>query len=153
MSTTYLGLGSNLGDKRENIKKTLALISERVGEILTFSDFYETEPWGYASSETYVNVAVKVETKLLPGELISVTQQIEQESGRDKKTSCGEYHDRVIDIDILLYDKLIVHSPVLTIPHSLMHLRRFVLQPLADIAPNEVHPIFKKTIVGLLNAQ
>ena len=141
MSTVYLGLGSNLGDKHENIKKAITLISERVGEILALSDFYETEPWGYDSSETYINAAVKTETILLPEEILSVTQEIEREAGRSKKTSCGEYHDRIIDIDILLYDDLILQTPDLTIPHPLMHIRQFVLQPLFEIAPDVVHPV------------
>ena len=150
MPVLYIGLGSNLGDKRGNIKKALALISERVGVILALSDFYETEPWGYDSTEQYINVTVKVETKLLPEELLFLSQKIEQETGRNKKTSCGEYHDRVIDIDILLYDNQILQTPDLSIPHPLMHLRQFVLQPLSEIAPDIVHPVLNKTIEELL---
>ena len=141
MSVIYLGLGSNLGDRHENIKRALSLISERVGEILALSSFYETEPWGYDSPNSYINAAVKVETQLPPEELLSITQEIERETGRNKKTSCGEYHDRTIDIDILLYDDLKIQTPELTIPHPLMHQRQFVLQPLSEIVPNIVHHV------------
>ncbi len=146
MSFVYLGLGSNLGDKQKNIKKALTLIAERVGEILALSDFYETHPWGYDSSEIYLNAVAKVETELKPEELLVVTQEIERKTGRREKTVNGEYHDRIIDIDILLYGDLIVHTPKLTIPHPLMHQRIFVLQPLFEIAPDVVHPVLGKTI-------
>jgi 2-amino-4-hydroxy-6-hydroxymethyldihydropteridine pyrophosphokinase len=138
MPVIYLGLGSNLGDKHENIKNALLLISERVGEILALSSFYETEPWGYNSTKSYINAAVKIKTALLPEELLSVTQEIERELGREKKSSCGEYHDRIIDIDILLYDNLKIRTPELTIPHPLMYKRLFVMQPLAEIAPHDI---------------
>ena len=138
MPVTYLGLGSNLGDRQENIKKALTLISERVGEILALSSFYETEPWGYYSLKSYINAVVKVETVLLPEYLLSVIQEIERELGREKKTSCGEYHDRTIDIDILLYDNLKIRTPKLIIPHPLMNKRLFVMQPLMEIAPNDI---------------
>ena len=151
MSTVFLGLGSNLGDKRKNIEKAITLISERVGEILALSDFYETEPWGYASTNSYINAAVKAETMLLPEELLSVAQEIEKESGRDKKTSSGDYLDRIIDIDILLYDDLILQTPFLTIPHPLMHKRLFVLQPLFEIAPDVLHPVSGKTITEIVS--
>ena len=151
MPSVYLGLGSNLGDKRENIKKALAIITERVGNILTLSGFYETQPWGYDSSETYLNVAVGIETDLKPEELLFVTQDIERVTGRREKTTRGEYHDRIIDIDILLYDNLILQTPELTIPHPLMHLRDFVLMPLSEIAPEKVHPVSGKTIAELCN--
>ena len=151
MSIVYLGLGSNLGDKQKNIEKALTLISERVGEILALSDFYETDPWGYDSTNSYINAAVKAETMLNPEELLSVTQEIEQETGRDKKTSCGDYHDRIIDIDILLFDNLILQTPDMTIPHSLMHKRLFVLQPLCEIAPDMLHPVSGKTITEIVS--
>jgi 2-amino-4-hydroxy-6-hydroxymethyldihydropteridine diphosphokinase len=147
-----LGLGSNLGDKRKNIKEALALITERVGNILALSGFYETSPWGYDSPEKYLNAVMKVETELKPEELLFVTQDIERKIGRREKTVNGKYHDRIIDIDILLYDDLIMHTPKLTIPHSLMHQRMFVLQPLFEIAPDVVHPILGKTIADIYKA-
>ena len=146
MSTAYLSLGSNLGDKRRNIDGALALISERVGEVRTLSGFYETQSWGYESAELFLNVAVGVETGLNPTALLAMTQAIEREAGRQLKTFNGQYGDRTIDIDILLYDDLIINTPDLTIPHRLMHLRAFVLQPLTEIAPDVIHPVFKKSI-------
>ena len=155
MSSVYLGLGSNQGGKLENIKKAVTLISERVGDILALSGFYKTQPWGYTSSEIYLNAAVWINTMLNPESLLSVTQDIEREVGRKEKTTTDGYHDRIIDIDILLYNDLIIQTECLTIPHPLMHQRLFVLQPLSEIAPDFVHPVFGKTIAelcGLLNA-
>ena len=149
MSSVYLGLGSNLGGKQGNIKKALALITERVGDILALSGFYETHPWGYDSSETYINTAVGIETKLNPEELLHITQGIERELGRKEKTIGGKYCDRVIDIDILLYDNLILHTTELIIPHPLIHQRVFVLQPLSEIAPDFIHPVSGRTIIEL----
>ena len=149
VSTVYLCLGSNLGDKQTHIKKALALITERAGAILSLSGFYETQPWGYDSPETYQNVAVAIQTDLDPVTLLSVTQSIEREVGRQHKTIGGAYHDRVIDIDILLYDDLLLQSPTLTIPHPLMHRRSFVLQPMNEIAPHIIHPVLQKTVTEL----
>jgi 2-amino-4-hydroxy-6-hydroxymethyldihydropteridine diphosphokinase len=142
----YLGLGSNLGDREKNIKKALALIAERAGDILALSDGYETPPWGYESSETYLNMVAAIKTTLEPEELLRATQRIERDTGRTEKTLDGRYHDRPIDIDILLYDDLVIQTPELTIPHPLMHRRSFVLKPLCDIAPFLVHPVLKQTI-------
>ena len=149
MYSVYLGLGSNLGDKHENIKKAVTLIAERVGDVLTLSGFYETEPWGYDSMETYTNAAVGIETTLSPEGLLSVTKDIEREMGRCEKTTDGKYCDRIIDIDILLYDNLILQTPELTIPHPLMHLRQFVMRPLSEIAPDIVHPVLQKVVAKL----
>lgn len=149
MSVVYLSLGSNLGDRRIHIKNALAQINERAGAVLALSNFFETQPWGYLSQEMYLNVAVSVRTNLTPEALLTVTQEIEQQLGRHEKTVNGEYRDRVIDIDILLYDDLILQTPSLTIPHPLIHQRAFVLQPLAEIAPHIIHPVLGKTIAML----
>ena len=149
MSVVYLGIGSNLGDRRRNIDGVIALLSERVGEVRALSGFYETQPWGYDSEELFLNVTVEVETGMSPAELLVVTQTIERDAGRQIKTVNAEYHDRTIDIDILLFDDLIINTPELTIPHPLMHLRAFVLHPLTEIAPHAVHPVLRKSIEEL----
>lgn len=148
----YLGLGSNLGDKRNNLLQAVALISERVGRVVCLSRFYETEPWGYASNNTYLNAALGVETSLSPLEVLSITQTIERDLGRLKKSMNREYSDRPIDIDLLLMDDLEVQTDVLTLPHPLMHERLFVLEPLVEIVPTVVHPVLKKSICELYNS-
>ena len=151
MSLVYLGLGSNLGDKRKSIKKALALIEKMVGDIIAHSGLYETQPWGYDSLEVFLNMAVGVETNLKPEELLLVTENIERKIGRRKKSVTHKYQDRIIDIDILLYDNLILQTPKLIIPHPLMHRREFVLKPMLEIAPDFIHPVSGKTIAELYN--
>ena len=149
MAIAYLALGTNIGNKRRNMITAAALLAERVGDVLALSGFYETEPWGFQSENTFLNAALQLETSLSPLELLKATQQIEVEMGRTQKSN-GTYHDRIIDIDILLYDDLILQTPELTLPHPLMQDRRFVMEPLLEIAPNMVHPVFKKTVVSLM---
>ena len=149
MAIAYLALGTNIGNRRRNMITAAALLAERVGDVLALSGFYETEPWGFQSENTFLNAALRLETFLSPLELLKATQQIEAEMGRTQKSN-GTYHDRIIDIDILLYDDLILQTPELTLPHPLMQDRRFVMEPLLEIAPNVVHPVFKKTIVSLI---
>lgn len=135
MATLYLSLGTNLGDRQKNLFLALELIGREVGTVLSASDIIETEPWGFDSSNRFLNMAVKVETHLQPLEVLHTTQEIERKLGRTHKTTAGEYHDRPIDIDILLYDDLVMNTPELTIPHPLMHERQFVMKPLLQIAP------------------
>lgn len=149
MAIAYLALGTNIGNKRRNMITAAALLTERVGDVLALSGFYETEPWGFQSENTFLNAALQLETSLSPLELLKATQQIEVQMGRTQKSN-GTYHDRIIDIDILLYDDLILQTPELTLPHPLMQDRRFVMEPLLEIAPNVVHPVFKKTVVSLM---
>ena len=150
MAEVYLGLGTNLGDKEANLNMAMEEISKRVGEITSLSAYYLTEPWGFDSQNTFLNAVCKVCTTFSPSEVLSITQSIEKDLGRMKKSIDGQYSDRPMDIDILLYDDVIINTPELSIPHPLMHKRLFVLQPLAAIAPQVVHPIFKKSISQLL---
>ena len=149
MAIAYLALGTNIGNKRRNMITAAALLAERVGDVLALSGFYETEPWGFQSENTFLNAALPLDTSLSPLELLKATQEIEIEMGRTQKSN-GAYHDRIIDIDILLYEDLVLQTPELTLPHPLMHERLFVMEPLAEIAPNVIHPVFKKPVISLL---
>ena len=149
MINAYLGLGSNLGDKRQLLITATALLAERAGDMLALSGFYETVPWGYQSVHSFLNRVVHVKTLLSPHELLAATQQIEREMGRTTKSKDQQYVDRTIDIDIIMYDKVILHTPDLVLPHPLLHKRLFVLQPLSEIAPDLIHPEFRKTVMEL----
>ena len=134
----YLGLGSNLGDREAVLLQAIKLIDERVGQVLRHSSFIETEPWGFESTNRFLNAAVCCETALTPREVLQVTQQIERDLSKRKRHATKRqkeinYQDRPIDIDILLYDDLIVDEPDLKIPHPLMHQREFVMRPLNEI--------------------
>jgi len=148
MALVYLGLGTNIGNKRKNMVTAAALLAERAGDVLSLSSFYETEPWGFASENTFLNAALELETDCSPMELLRLTQQIEREMGRTQKSD-GSYHDRIIDIDILLYGNEVVHHGDLVVPHPLMQQRLFVMQPLAEIAPSLVHPVLQKSMYDL----
>lgn len=133
MHVVYLGLGSNLGDKQQHIARAIQLLNEQVGEVLRQSELYVSEPWGFVSAHHFVNACVCCATSLSPREVLTATQRIERSMGRTRKSHDGVYHDRIIDIDILLYDDLQINEPGLTIPHPLMHLRDFVMIPLRSI--------------------
>lgn len=148
MASVYLGLGTNIGNKRKNMVTAAALLAERAGDVLSLSSFYETEPWGFDSENTFLNAALELETSCSPMELLRLTQQIEQEMGRTQKSD-GSYHDRIIDIDILLYGNEIIHTEELVVPHPLMQQRLFVMQPLAEMAPSLVHPVLQKSMYEL----
>ncbi|MGL5317891.1 MAG: 2-amino-4-hydroxy-6-hydroxymethyldihydropteridine diphosphokinase [Bacteroidales bacterium] len=135
----FLGLGTNLGNLEQNLNKAIEEIEKRVGKVISQSAFYRTEPWGFDSPHTFLNAVLCIETLLQPKDLLHETQHIEKHLGRTKKSN-GSYSDRIIDIDILLYDDLILESETLTIPHPLLHHRDFVLIPLCEIAPNLHHP-------------
>ena len=132
----YLSLGSNLGDREDMLHRAIALIEERVGTVQRVSTFIETEPWGFQSEHPFLNAAVMVRTTLSPIECLDRTQQIERELGRKKKSKGGVYHDRPIDIDLLLYGDLHLSTPRLTLPHPHMQERDFVMIPLREILPS-----------------
>ena len=129
----YLGLGSNLGDCRKNLERAIRLIGDRVGLVTRQSSFIETEPWGFESPHKFMNAVILCETTRSPREVLLLTQQIERDMGRMKKSVSGGYADRAIDIDILLYDDVTIDEPDLKIPHPLMHQRDFVMIPLKEV--------------------
>lgn len=133
MHIVYLSLGSNLGNKIANLLNAYNMIQNRIGQIIAQSDFIISKPWGFDSQNNFVNSVVKLQTNLEPYELLYKTQQIEIDLGRKSKSHNGDYHDRVIDIDILLYDSISINSSQLTIPHPLMNSRYFVMYPLSQV--------------------
>lgn len=146
MITVYLGLGTNLGDKNLQLRTAVNEIGKRIGRVVTLSAFYLTEPWGFTSEHSFLNAVCAVQTPLSPHELLSITKDIEKDLGRSHKSVHQTYSDRLIDIDILLYNQLILNDEDLQIPHPLMTKRDFVLKPLVEIAPDFVHPLNHFTI-------
>ena len=144
-----LSIGTNIGDRERNIENAIVALAE-IGKVTAISPIYTSEPWGFESENGFYNTVLTMESELLPLDLLQETQRIERELGRTTKTTT-EYADRVIDIDIIAYGQTIIETPELTIPHKLMHLRNFVLYPLADITPNWVHPILQLSVQELKN--
>ncbi len=133
MHTVYLSLGSNLGDREATMRRAIGLLNERAGSVDRQSSFIETEPWGFESTNKFLNMCVRLLTTLSPEQLLMATKQIERELGRMQKSVNGQYHDRPIDIDILMYDDLQLSTPDLTLPHPHMQERDFVMVPLREI--------------------
>ena len=144
----YLSLGSNLGDPAANLNAAIAGL-RALGDVAAVSSFYETEPIELAAQPWFLNCAVKLDTEKMPKQLMSGILDLEQEMGRRRQQKKGP---RIIDIDILLFGNSIIETKGLTIPHPAMHQRRFVLEPLAEIAPEVRHPIFKRTVRELRDA-
>ena len=133
MHRVYFSLGSNLGNRKRNIREAI----ERIGDVESQSSLYETKPWGYSVPNDFINACICVLTPLAPRQLLEATQCVEHEMGRTLKSLNGEYQDRIIDIDILLYDNLHINEPDLQIPHPLMEERDFVMVPLREIMHEE----------------
>lgn len=143
----YLLLGANLNNRAQALRQATTLIAERIGEVVQQSGLYETAPWGITDQPAFLNQVLAVDTTLQPETVLAKTQEIEQELGRIRHQKWGA---RVIDLDILYYNQLILTTEALTIPHPHLHQRRFTLVPLAEIAPDFMHPVLLKTTVKLL---
>ena len=141
-------IGSNLGDRALNIKKAITLIQDQLGDVIAISKLYETASWGY-DDYSYLNNAICLVTKLTPLDLISALLEIELKLGR-KRSNSKFYKARTIDLDILLIEGVVINHKKLDVPHPLMNLRRFVLKPLADIAPDWVHELEGISVSDLL---
>ena len=146
----YISLGTNLGDKEQNLRMAVQKIEERIGHVCALSAFYITEPWGFESTNSFLNAALCAETELSPVEALHVTQAIEREIGRTMKSDNGVYHDRLIDIDLLLHEGTVMNTDELKLPHPYLAERLFVLEPLEEIAPDAVHPLLNLTIREIL---
>ncbi len=148
MNTVYLMTGGNIGDRLQYLNNASVEIERLAGKIVAKSSIYETEAWGYINQQPFLNQVLKIETELQPSKLLQTLLEIELQSGRERKIKMGP---RTIDIDILFYNNEIITTPTLTIPHSQIQNRRFVLTPLNEIAANLIHPVLQKNIAELLN--
>jgi len=143
MVTVYIGIGSNIGDRRANCVHAVKLMNESGIMVTKESSLYETKPWGLKEQPMFINMAVIAETDLTPERLLTVLKCIEKKMGR-QKTAC--WGPRCIDLDILFYEDSIITERDICIPHPLLHQRDFVLLPLSEIAPDKWHPVLKKTV-------
>ncbi len=149
METVFLGLGSNLGDRKRNIKEAIQYLNQHeLIKIKKISTFLETKAITVTKQPDFINAVVSIETLLDPEDLLEFTESIEKKMGRKSK---GTYSPRIIDIDILLYGQDIICHQNLTIPHPLMHERSFVLRPLKELSPDFIHPILQEPISSLYN--
>lgn len=146
----WLGLGTNTGNKKENLMRAIEELSLALGKCVAQSQHVETEPWGFCSNNNFLNCVAAFSTAKSPLELLDTTEEIERRLGRTTKSSGGIYHDRIIDIDILFYGHEIINHERLTIPHPLIHKRDFVLGPLCEIIPHFIHPTIEKSLATLL---
>ena len=150
METCYVLFGSNMGDKNQIFAQACQLINNRCGRVVRFSVAYESEPWGFEADEWFLNRVIVLETKLDPEHLLLELLEIERELGRVRHPEHSGYCSRMADLDILYYGDRIINSIMLTVPHPRLHLRRFALVPLCEIAPEFVHPVLQMTQVRLL---
>ena len=147
MNEVYLQLGSNIGDRLDNLDQSIKIITERIGNVLERSSVYESTPWGVENQRNFLNQVIFVKSNFDPYTILDLVLQIEKDMGRIRIEKWGE---RIIDIDILFIDDLIIESENLCIPHEFIAKRKFVLQPMCEIAPVFIHPKLNKTISQLL---
>ena len=147
MNEVYLQLGSNIGDRLDNLDQSIKIITERIGNVLDKSSVYESTPWGVENQRNFLNQVIFVKSNFDPYTILDLVLQIEKDMGRIRIEKWGE---RIIDIDILFFDDLIIESENLCIPHEFIAKRKFVLQPICEIAPAFIHPKLNKTISQLL---
>lgn len=147
MEKLFLLTGSNIGESEKHLQHARSLIAERIGVVLNVSSIYKTEPWGNKDQQDFLNQVLEVQTELIAGEVLTRILMIEQEMGRNRMQ---KWEPRIIDIDILFYGNEIIQTEHLSVPHPLLHERKFTLLPLAEIAANFVHPVLAKTVVNLL---
>jgi len=143
MSIAYIGIGSNLDSREENCEKAIYLLAKSGIKVLKRSSMIETEPWGIKEQPKFINMALETETKMSPQDLLRTLKDIEKTMGR---TEAEHWCPRIVDLDILFYDDLILKTPELEIPHPFIQERDFVLKPLLEIAPEKIHPVLGKTI-------
>jgi len=143
MSVSYIGIGSNLGNRQENCSRAVEILEKRGIKVQKKSSLYETEPWGVKDQPRFINMVVQIETTLKPTDLLRVLKDIEREIGRQDSFRWGP---RMIDLDILLFNALVLNEENLQIPHPYLHEREFVLRPLNEIAPDIIHPVFHVSI-------
>ena len=147
MNEVYLQLGSNIGDRLDNLDQSIKIITERIGNVLENSNVYESTPWGVENQRNFLNQVIFVKSNFDPYTILDLVLQIEKDMGRIRIEKWGE---RIIDIDILFIDDLIIESENLCIPHEFIAKRKFVLQPMCEIASGFIHPKLNKTISQIL---
>lgn len=147
--SAFIGLGSNLGDSILNIEHAIKMIEERLGKLIAKSSFYQTKPVGFSAEQDFINAVIEIETLLAPEELMQELLNIESDLGRIRSGS-KNYESRMIDLDIIAIEEQVIQSDILQLPHPRMKTRGFVLIPMAEIAPNWIHPLEKQSISQLL---
>ena len=152
MKLFIIGLGSNIGEREQIIMQAIALIGERIGEMVACSSMYETRADGFESDNLFMNAVIIVRSTMMPHDVLAATHRIELDLGcTTHRNADGSYCDRSLDIDLIACDDIVCHDKVLTLPHPRMHMRRFVLEPLCEIAPRWMHPLLHRTASELLD--